>query len=312
MSQEIVEVNLTTNGHTECGEVSTIIVDADKVGMVNGQSLFRLAPNGSHFIIRDPRGKFLMRHGETKAGEPGVSLTSYLFGKVHMRRAIVGDVDDYSTEAYKPNTGRPAAIEVLHSEHSTKPIRVMYAEEYMAWKREQDEKKQIATQQEVNMSDNPNQAKIDELNSELHSIKAKISAVRQVPAGNKASCPCCGSEFKKAKSISVYCSSLHQDGKPGCKEQLNSRQTVLRKQIKELGGEITVPVMATKPTTNNDPGEDARNLPAVIEPFKVIGGIPFTLAETKDLLFTDKDKASFKEYRGITFSLSEMRKLILD
>ncbi len=309
MSQEIVEINITTNGYTESGEVATIIVDADKVNMVDRQSLFRTAPNGSHFIVMDPRGKLLKRHGETKSEQAGVSLTSYLFGKIHMRRNNVNDVEDYSTEAYNQSTGKPAAIDVMNSEHSHRPIRIMYADEYMAWKREQ-ETKQIATQQEVTMSDNPNRAEIDELNSELHNIKANISAVREVPAGQTASCPCCGSEFTKAKSISVYCSSLHQDGKPGCKEKLNSQQTHIRKQIKELGGEVTVPVMATGP--RQAASEETSNLPAVIEPFKTIGGIPFTLTETKDLMFTEKDRPNFKTYRGITFSLSEMRKLILE
>ncbi len=313
MAQTIVEINLTTNGYSESGGVATIIIDEDKADMVNGQSLFRTAPNGSHFIVRNPQGKYLVRHGETKSDQPGISLTSYLFGMSHMRRVNIKNTEDYSSEAYKPNTGRPAAIDVMNSEHSHRPIEIMYENEYLNWKKVDDEKKRIAIQQkEVAMSDELIQERINALNVELSDIQSRINTTRAIAAGKKAPCACCGNTFTKAKSISIYCSSRRQDGKNGCKDTLNARKTYIRNLIKQLGGEPSIVSSHINPTQSQLAEPATENLPAVIETFKTIGGIPFTLAETKALLSSNKEQDNFKEYRGITFSLTEMKKLVLE
>ncbi|MFY0656415.1 MAG: hypothetical protein JXR12_06665 [Neptunomonas phycophila] len=237
-----------------------------------------------------------------------------------MRRHNIEHVDDYTTEAYKTESGRPAAIDVMRSPESSKPVEVMYADEFLAWSLQQADNKKANQPEDETMTVNPNQENIDELNAELVDIKARIAKVREIPAGEKAQCACCDKDFVKAKSISLYCSSINQDGKSGCKEKLNARQTTIRARIRELGGEVAIAPTETKPTTS----ESVSQTPTVVveekpkvkekstDVFKTIGGVDFTLAETKDLLMSDHDKADYKDIRGIKFSLSELRKLVLN
>lgn len=286
----ISTLNLTTNDHDVCGTVD-VIVDQDKAEMVNGHSLFRQGPHGSLFIVRNPAGQFLYRHGKDSEN-PGVGLTSYLFGRLYMRRHQVADIDDYRKEAFTETSGRPAAIDVMRSVDSVKPVKTMYMDEYIQYLNAKNDK------EEMPMST------ADELNAELAEIKTRIEAVRSLPKDAVADCPCCGKKFTKSSSISVYCSSLHLDNTPGCKERLNSKMTNLRKQIRELG---SVPIESVQPTTEVAVIERS---PVEHDAFKVIKGIPFSFEETKALLMADGEIDQFKKVRGIQFSLTEMRKLI--
>ncbi len=288
----IVSVNLSTNDHDVCG-TTDIMIDEDKAGMVNGHSLFREGPNGALFIVRDSIGNFLYRHGKDSVN-PGVALTSYLFGRVYMRRDVVADVDDYRQEAFTPNSGRPAAIDVCRSTDSVKPIKTLYIDEYIEYNKSKTD------HEEIEMSDTKDP------NTELTEIKTRIEDVRNLPKGATANCPCCGSKFTKSSSISVYCSSLHQDNKPGCKERLNSKMTNLRKTIREQGG---VPVESVTPTEPTNVAVIERS-PVEHDAFKTIKGIPFSLEETRALLLAEGEIDQFKKVRGIQFSLSEMRKLL--
>lgn len=303
MSQEIIQVPVTNSSsiaNRAVSDTATIIVDAGKVKMLSGQTLLRQAPNGSFFIVIDRKGRALQRHDKATGSDSyGVSLTSYLFGKVGMRRNDIQDVDDYSRYAYKKGCGRPAAIRVIDTE-TLKVVETLFLEEYTEWKN----------------SKNPECDEITKLNREIKNRKDKIASVLREPAGTDVYCPCCEKVFTKFRSDVVYCSSYSKDGVASCKELYNSQITEMRKKIESLGGVVETPLRPTKKYTPRkiDVKPSTSSVTVVPTPsaaFKTIGGIPFTLEETKVLLSDQDDQAEFKEYRGIMFSLNEIRQMVL-
>lgn len=315
----IVTVKLTTDGINELKETHDIIVEAEHEHLFQEKALCRMMPTNQLMIVRTHDGKYVRRE---KGVGTGVSLTSYLYGKTHMRRVDPTDLEDYSLGAFQPNTGKPQAIELLLHKEAFNPIGYMWNDV-------------SSNLEEVNMADTENtevdltkslkpfkpvsKMTIPNMNAELVDIVNRIAAAKKIRVtGAKANCPCCGVEFTKSHGITIFCSSTSQGDKNGCKDQLNSRKSELRKAIEAKGGKVDPAALprSTKPQKSTPAPQAAvvnEEKPKVNDGvFKVIGGVPFTLAETKDLMFTEKDRPNFKTHRGITFSLSEMRKLILE
>ncbi len=306
-----VSVNLTTNGDTPTGETHEVMVDVCNQDLLTGQALFRKMPkNDNLMIVRDSTGRFLTRHNKDGMG---VSLASYLFGKLHMRRVDKDDTIDFTAEAYKPNTGSPSMIWIMRTPESAIPVEKLYETEYLEWKAEKDAieaSKSKSTEVPMAVPENEDPT-LTKLKSQLIEMQSSVDLVRQQPKGAKVNCPCCGDEFIKPAKISVYCTGPANKGpnNKDCKGSYNQDKTELRKKIAKLEG-----------TTIEPKTQQA----AVIEPivdkqvkksddsstFKTIGTIPFTVKETQLLIGTTEDLPDFKTVRGISFSLAEMRKLV--
>ena len=298
----IVELSLTTDSHCESGETVSILVDAEKVSMINGRSLFRKLPGGPLMIVRNPEGQYLQRPNKDGVG---VSLTSYLFGKLYMRRVNKDDNEDYTEESYVLTTGRPAQIDVLRTPESL-PCASMYKDEYLEWKKQDDaaklaKSKKSTQPEEAYMTDHDKEMTRSQ---ELAAIKNRIENVKVQPKGTEVQCPCCSKLFIKPSTRSVYCSSYNQDNAVGCKERLNSKMTELRKKI---AAEQQEPKPQPTVNTTVDPVVETPDNGGV---FKTVNGIPLTLGQTKALLFSNKDQSSFMTIKGMSFSLTEMRKLL--
>lgn len=303
-----VTLELTTNGDTPSGQTHEIMVDVCYQDLFSGQALFRKMPkNDNIMIVRDNKGKFLTRHDKDGMG---VSLASYLFGRLHMRRINKDDSIDFTAVAYKPDTGRPAMIWLLRTPESTRPVDKLYETEYLDWKAEQDALKASKIKQEDEPMAVPECDDLIELKGQLNTLQSKIDLVKQQEKGAKVNCPCCGEEFTKKLKISVFCSGPAFKGLDGkdCKSQLNSEKVELRKKIAKLEG--TTPEPKTQQVAVVEPIVDKQGTKSDNDDtFKTIGTIPFTLKETQLLIGDTEEQQEFKTVRGISFSLSEMRKL---
>lgn len=233
-AQEIVTINLTTNGETPSGETAEIIIDKDKMSMVNGQSLFRRAPNNAGmFIIRDPSGNFLQRHDKDGVG---VSLSSYLFGKAYMRRTDPTETDDYTAGAFK-DSGRFSAIKLLKTPDSTKPIKELYKAEFL-----KEEKERLAKEaakkakKQKNVEPASEDLHAQDLQHDVASMKALRDNNRNAEVGTQIVCPQCGDMFVKQHWKQVFCSSYRRPGEGGkqCKDTFNGRLAALQKKAKPI------------------------------------------------------------------------------
>ena len=319
----IVTVKMTTDGINECRGTQEIIVEAEHEHLFQEKALCRVMPTEQLMIVRTHDGKYLRRKGGVNVG---VSLTSYLYGKTHMRRVDPKDVEDYTLGAFVPDSGKHQSIEVLLHKEAFNAVSTIWHDEEPTEKEEvvmTDAEKKVDLTVSLKPFKPVMQMSIPDLNAELVDIVNRINAAKKmkIPANKKANCPCCGVEFKKSHGIQIFCSSS-RDGKAGCKDELNARKTDIRKAIVAKGGTVD-PAGEARPTkpSKSQPQAAVSEQPKVVQQevakdnsdtFKVIGGVPFTLEETKELLFQDNDRDNFKEYRGITFSLAEFRKLVLE
>lgn len=223
-TQEIVTVNLTTNGETPSGETLDIIIDADKIPMVNGQSLYRKVPNQALMIVRDPKGNFLQRHEKNGIG---VSLASYLFGKIHMRRKDPEAVDDYTLDAFK-DSGSPAAIRLLKTPSSTRAVGHLYLTEYLQEKAHREEMERQKSKRKIKrVADN---AQTDVQHQDLASLQALRDANKKAKVGTTLTCPQCGTKFVKKQWQEIFCSSYKRPGPDGrqCKTTFDGRIEALQ------------------------------------------------------------------------------------
>lgn len=320
-TQEIITVKLTTDGVNECRETMDIIVEGSHVELLEGKTLCRKMPSDQLMIVRMADGRFLRRGPSSTVG---ISLTSFLYGKTGMRRIDPTDVEDYTLSAFKADSGKPESCEIILHKEAFRAVDKLWADQQQTEVVTMAEKSDVDLSKSLKPFTSVTKMSVDEMNAELVDIINRINEAKKIrTTGAKANCPCCGEEFVKSHGIAIFCSSTSRGDKNGCKDALNSRKTELRKAIEERGGEVD-PSAAARQTKRSQPKvvkpqTTVEEKPVVETPaetdsevFKTIGGIPFTLAETKALLMSDADKEDFKEFRGIKFSLSEMRKLILE
>jgi len=124
--QTIVEVRLTSNSYDPSGETESIIIDGDKQHLFNEHTLCKRAPHGHLFIIKDSRGYTCRRSGKEGVG---VSLTSFLFGRLNMKRINIEDTEDYSITAFKQGSGRFSQIDLYRDPTNGKITCSMYVEQ---------------------------------------------------------------------------------------------------------------------------------------------------------------------------------------
>lgn len=156
----------------------------------------------SLFILRDHEGNILRRTGKKGVG---VALTSYLHGRTYMQRVKDAECEDYSTSAFKPDTGKLSSIGVYTTEKSSTPLRVLYEESVEA-----------------------------DLRNELDVIEKRKIKARQTPTGDTVRCPECGTPFIKHHKLAVFCSAPGRVGPNGkdCSTASNNRIKGLREQLK--------------------------------------------------------------------------------